>query len=967
MTATAALTTDLQRQVLALETDLRGRLAADAEREGEWKREHHRAVEKERTAASWTQWRDDRVTQAAVAWILTTVFIRFCEDNALLKPVWITGPGSRRQEALDAQKEFFRRQPEDTGREWLLDAIDYLAKLPATRGLVESHSALYLIAPSGQAADELLTFWRRRDEDGYLIHDLADPELSTRFLGDLYQDLSQHAKDTYALLQTPVFVEEFILDRTMEPALKERPLEGFLMIDPACGSGHFLLGAFTRLLDRWHKQAPGLDTQARVQKALDSINGVDLNPFAIAIARFRLLLAALQAAGLRSLEDAPAFTVNLAAGDSLIHGPDPGVLPGMSDRSAYMPFTYRTEDADLLLTLLEEGRYDVVVGNPPYITVKDKALNKIYRVKYADVCKGTYALTVPFMKLMFSLAKLGDTAGWVGQITSNSFMKREFGTKLIEDYLAKIDLQLVVDSSGAYIPGHGTPTVIIVGRNRAPEASTVRAVLGVRGEPGRPDNPAEGLVWTAITEHVDQPGWSDGWITVADLDRQRLATHPWSLAGGGALELIKRVEDKVTRRMQSVIVPPIGRSIRAGADEVFLRPASWRPSDPTLAEQLRPIAIGENVRDWNIDYSERIFYPYIYGTSERLKGRLDHELWPWRQMLAARGTFSGDMAAAGLEWWEYMQHTSSAYRAPLSIAFAFVATHNHFVLDRGGNVFKQSAPVIKLPDAGTIDEHLALLGLLNSSTACFWLKQVSHDKGSQGVNEGFKSQEWERFYEFTGTKLMNFPMPAKLPLEFGRHLDRLALRLASTEPSAVCEGAPSSERLEESRVEYGRILAQMIALQEELDWEVYRIYGFLDEVAGPLTEVDSVPGLALGERAFEIALARRMAAGEESTEWFARHGSTPITEIPEHWPSGYRELVRRRLELIESHPFIRLLERPEYKRRWAQEPWEKRQERALREWLLDRLEDRRFWVDSQGRPGRAVLGSLPMRSRGIPI
>ena len=90
-------------------------------------------------------------------------------------------------------------------------------------------------------------------EDGTLVHDLHDTSLSTRFLGDLYQDLSQHAKDTYALLQTPVFVEEFILDRTLEPALKERPLEGFRLIDPTCGSGHFLLGAFDRLLDRWHR------------------------------------------------------------------------------------------------------------------------------------------------------------------------------------------------------------------------------------------------------------------------------------------------------------------------------------------------------------------------------------------------------------------------------------------------------------------------------------------------------------------------------------------------------------------------------------------------------------------------------------------------------------------------------------------------------------------------------------------
>ena len=46
---------------------------------------------------------------------------------------------------------------------------------------------------------------------------------------------------------------------------------------------------------------------------------------------------------------------------------------------------------------------------------------------------------------------------------SNSFMKREFGKKLIEDFFAqKVDLTYVIDTSGAYIPGHGTPTVILV-------------------------------------------------------------------------------------------------------------------------------------------------------------------------------------------------------------------------------------------------------------------------------------------------------------------------------------------------------------------------------------------------------------------------------------------------------------------------------------------------------------------------
>ena len=84
-------------------------------------------------------------------------------------------------------------------------------------------------------------------------------------------------------------------------------------------------------------------------------------------------------------------------------------------------------------------------------------------------------------------------------------MKREFGTKLIEDFLTHQDLRLVADTSGAYIPGHGTPTVILVGRNQRPVGPTVRAVLGIRGEPGRPDDPAKGIVWTSIVEHVDDP------------------------------------------------------------------------------------------------------------------------------------------------------------------------------------------------------------------------------------------------------------------------------------------------------------------------------------------------------------------------------------------------------------------------------------------------------------------------------
>lgn len=105
------------------------------------------------------------------------------------------------------------------------------------------------------------------------------------------------------------------------------------------------------------------------------------------------------------------------------------------------------------------------------------------------------------------------------------------------------------------------------------------------------------------------------------------------------------------------------------------------------------------------------------------------------------------------------------------------------------------------------------------------------------------------------------------------------------------------------------------------------------------------PAIRLGERAFEIVLARKIAAGGVQTKWFERHGSTPIKEIPARWPAAYRDLVHRRVQAIEKDASIALIEQPEYKRRWNDEPWETQQERALRGWLLDRLETRSFWSE----------------------
>jgi hypothetical protein len=309
---------------------------------------------------------------------------------------------------------------------------------------------------------------------------------------------------------------------------------------------------------------------------LSSVYGVDLNPFAVAIAKFRLIVAALKACGEPTFVNAPKFTVNLANGDSLLHGPAESggkVAFDYGDDTinkdlAVSGFAYSTEDVAALRGILTPGKYDVVVGNPPYIVVSDKALNARYREIY-HYCKGKYALTAPFMERFFQLAKPGSRAGWVGQITSNSFMKREFGVPLVKEYLTRLDLRLVADTSGAYIPGHGTPTVILVGRNHTNVHETVRAVLGIQGEPGAPEDPAKGKVWTSIVEHVDNPGYEDQWISVAELPRENLSEHPWSLSGGGAVELQSAIEASSNTKLETPIAGKIGFASFPGADDAL--------------------------------------------------------------------------------------------------------------------------------------------------------------------------------------------------------------------------------------------------------------------------------------------------------------------------------------------------------------------------------------------------------------
>jgi hypothetical protein len=936
-----AFLADAQKLVARLEKDLRTRCDDMPEVGQAVTAEYKRAKDAGRTGQTLEEWRADAITQQAVAWVLSCVFVRFLEDNRLIDPPKLGGPGERLNRARDEHELFFRSHPHQTDRDYLLETFDELAGRAGTRDLFGPHNPIRAIpnwlSPDA-AKDAILPFFQRIEAgSGRLVHDFTDPSLDTRFLGDLYQDLSEAARKKYALLQTPVFVEEFILDRTLTPAVETFGLEKVRLIDPACGSGHFLLGAFARLLDAWTRREPVTPRRELVRRALDAVHGVDLNPYAVAVARFRLLLAAWQACGVTSLANAPEFCLNLACGDSLLHGSTKAVQGSLGFEGLH--HHYQPEDPEELERLLRPGTYHAVVANPPYITPKDRRLNEKYRERYS-ACHMKYSLAVPFMQRIFDLACEG---GFTGQITANSFMKREFGKKLIGEFFPTVDLTHVIDTSGAYIPGHGTPTVILFGRNRRPVAGTLRTVMGIRGEPCTPDDPARGQVWTAIVKQIDQPGSQSAFISVADSPRENFHRHPWSIGGGGAAELKEQL-DETGQKTLGEVAQAIGITAVTGEDDLYMQP--METLHRRRIEWVKLLVEGDVVRDWLMDQSSSSIWLYDEKLNLLSLGQLPHTsriMWPYRASISRRKRFGTPMLERGLTWYEWQELYADKLRTPLSLAFAFVATHNHFVLDRGGKVFNRSAPVIKLPATATEEDHLALLGLLNSSTACFWMKQVCHSKGTQGVNEGIKSEAWEHFREFTGTILNQFPLPAGRPLDLARQLDALARELAEQTPARVlarwedrrAHAAPLASMLDDAYAVYRRVRGRMIALQEDLDWQCYRLHGLVDEdLGGP-----STGELALDERAFELVMARKMRDEGLHTTWFARHGSTPTTETND-------PLTLRRIAAIAGNPNIALIEQPEYKRRWSDTAWEDKVTAALHAWLLDRLES---YCDLDGR------------------
>lgn len=870
-----------------------GKRAEDVSIDRALRARHEEEKAARRTADSFGEWRDGLLAQVAASWFLSCVFVRTLEDRGLLGQARLASPG-----ATDSQTLFFQLAPSLTERDYLLFVFRELAELPAARSLFDrEHTMVWQLSPSADAAKELLRLFRTptAEEPAFRFG-----QASTRFLGDLYQDLYEDVRKRYALLQTPDFIESFILDRTLEPAIERFGLDDTTLIDPTCGSGHFLLGAFDRLFEHRLRAKPGIDVGQAAHQALNAVYGVDINPYAVAIARVRLTLSYLEKAGIRRLKGAPApwRSPHLVVADSLLYNPQ-HVQLGFEHQEGQSTAGWRAEpfqpEDPISARDVLHRRYAAVVGNPPYITEKDSAKRETYRAMYPRSAAGKYSLAAPFCERFFQLAR---ERGSVGQITTNSFTKREFGKTLIEDYLKSVNLEIIVNTSGAFIPGHDTPTVLLFGTHEPPVSANVLTILAKRGEPSAPAEPATGEVWISIAGHWSELGFDNDYITVAIAHRDKLASHPWSLGGGGTVELKELLEDRAEKRLHE-LVDSIGISCVTGEDEVFLLA-------PSVAQRqgvgrTRAMVTGEYIRDWFLGVAGNVVFPYddqlVRLQDSQLATEL-HWLWPYRSIINKRRRFGVPMLEKGLTWYELQELYSDKLRSHFSITFAFVATHNHFVLDRGGKVFNRSAPIIKLPEISTEDDHLALLAYLNSSTACFWMKQVFYPKATSTKDIDIeKGRPETNRYEFAGTGMLPLPIPRWTDAQ--RHylidLAREALALAAQREKlsaselvrVVAESADAE--LTQPAMERAKAAVEdrLVAVQEDIDWLVYELFGLTSGFTPTADGHDS------SIRPFEIAARGDVAFGAKPAVW-------------EH-----------RLDQLRESQNLQILEDPVFKRLWS--------------------------------------------------
>ncbi len=292
---------------------------------------------------------------------------------------------------------------------------------------------------------------------------------------------------------SPRPVVDWVVERTLGAALRQArftPEDPPRVCDPACGDGVFLRSAAARL-SRWlgqHRpEAPARWIHTRIRRA---VHGVDVDPGAVA------------AAG-RALEARGVARPHVALGNSLIRPGEP-MQPGPGPGRESAPvFDFRAAFS----TARAGGRFDVVVGNPPFVDSEQMSRSapglRRHLAAHYDTAQGNWDLFCPFVQRALEL--LSDD-GYLGLILPNKVVSAGYAAE-VRRRLAAEDLRLVRDYSAVRLFDAAVYPVVVVARRRGAGRRRGCAFETARGDVERPEVLRAGRVAAGRLERESEAGW----------------------------------------------------------------------------------------------------------------------------------------------------------------------------------------------------------------------------------------------------------------------------------------------------------------------------------------------------------------------------------------------------------------------------------------------------------------------------
>ena len=512
-------------------------------------------------------------------------------------------------------------------------------------------------------------------------------------------------KKAGGVFYTPQVIVRDIVENTVGKIIKGKSIEEvdkIKIIDIACGSGSFILGAYKYLLDYYldeylkqgntDKIYQGKDGKWRLsiseKKRIlkNSIYGVDIDFLAVEVSKLTLLLQVLEDQNKDVVEQQqtlfhervlPDLSDNVKNGNTIIETDYITIDTDAEELDRIKPFNYRDEFPEVF----EQGGFDAIVTNPPYVRQElISSEEKEYFESHYDVYEKSADYYVYFYERAFDILK---DEGFFGLICSNKFTKAKYGKKLRELILENT-LNYYIDYEGVSI---------------FKDAALVPSVMVMKKSPPNSNS----KIFINKEFYLPQSNLDDD-IWIIESPRQ-IELKDKILSIGTTLGDISSIN--------------IYRGITSGYNKAFVLKEDVKndliKKDEHNSDIIHPLLRGRDIKQWQIKDDHYIIFSPI-GTEIKNYPYIKEHLNQYIKKLKAR-------TDKGNHYWEF--RACSYYDNMFSdkIVWAEISPEPAFCVDLEGHIILNSAYLL----TSTNEDYSLyyLVGLLNSNITKWVFKMIS--------------------------------------------------------------------------------------------------------------------------------------------------------------------------------------------------------------------------------------------------